>query len=358
MAKQFDNIHYSFREIDGYNKAINFIVSPRELGKTTTFWYQKAYLGWKKNKKPWLYLVRQANEITEDLLEGILLPINKFTDDNVEFEYPRRSLESGVMDVKIDGELFFRVLALSTKIRKIKLSLIKDIAGVFMDEYIINPRRAEKYLKDEAGTLKEIYTTYRRESDGVLKMYFVGNLYSLYNPIWLWLGVDTNKIRQAITEERDDIQTGNNWLVQFKMLTPELRAFILENNPLYEFDEEYKKYALNGIPVNDENIRIGILPPSYRLRFVFRMENRNLAIYQNNFWDDGEDRYFCDFIDEVGAKRTIYCFDFDQLINRAQVMSHDDRDKLNRFKIAMRKRQIVFSSVAVYYLIEEIYNNL
>ena len=358
MAIKFDNIHYSFREIDGYNKAINFVASPRELGKTTTFWYQKAFLNWKKNKKPWLYLVRQANEITEELLDGILLPINKFSEEQVDFQYPRSALESGVMDVKINGELFFRVVALSCKLRRIKLSLIRDIAGVFMDEYIIDPKNQEKYLPNEAGKIKEIYTTYRRESEGVLKMYFVGNLYSLYNPIWLWLGVDTNKIREGITNGQGTILTGEHWLVQFKPLTKELRDWILEQNPLYQFDEDYKKYALNGEPINDQNIKVGLLPQNYHLKFVFRINDRNIAIYQNNYYEDREDRYFCDFIDDVGAKRTIYCFDFDQLINRAQVMSMDDRNKLNHFKIAMRKRQVVFSNVSCYYLVEEIYNNL
>ena len=59
MAVKFDNIHYSFRAIDGYNKPFNFVLSPRELGKTTTMWYEKIYLGWKKDKRPWIYLVRQ-----------------------------------------------------------------------------------------------------------------------------------------------------------------------------------------------------------------------------------------------------------------------------------------------------------
>ena len=207
MAKIFDDIHYSFREIDGYNKAINFVASPRELGKTTTFWYKKAFCSWKKNKKPWLYLVRQANEITEELLDGILLPINKFSEEQVDFQYQRGALESGVLDVRINGELFFRVVALSCKLRRLKLSLIRDIAGVFMDEYIIDPKNQEKYIPNEAGKIKEIYTTYRRESDGILKMYFVGNLYSLYNPIWLWLGVDTNKIREAITKGESIVLT-------------------------------------------------------------------------------------------------------------------------------------------------------
>lgn len=358
MGKKFDDIHYSFREIDGYNKAINFVASPRELGKTTTFWFKKAYCNWKKDKKPWLYLVRQANEITEELIESISVPINKFADEEVNFQFSRSSLESGMIDVKINGELFFRILALSCKIRRIKLSLIKNIAGVFMDEYIIDPRNHEKYIPNESGKIKEIYTTYRREADGVLKMYFTANLYSLYNPIWLWLGVDTNKIREAISREESIILTGDNWLVQFKMLTPELRAWILENNPLYQFDEEYKKYALNGEPINDQNIKIGTCPQNYHLKFVFRLDDRNIAIYQNNYFEDRTDRYFCDFIDEIGARRTIYCFEFSQLINRGQVMSMDDRNKLNHFKIAMRKRQVVFSNVSCYYLVEEIYNNL
>ena len=67
MAVKLDNIHYSFRGIDGYNKPFNFIVSPRELGKTTMMWNIKIYRKWKVNKKPWIYLVRQVVEITDSL---------------------------------------------------------------------------------------------------------------------------------------------------------------------------------------------------------------------------------------------------------------------------------------------------
>ena len=31
-----DNIHYSTRKIDGYNLPFNFVISERELGKSTT----------------------------------------------------------------------------------------------------------------------------------------------------------------------------------------------------------------------------------------------------------------------------------------------------------------------------------
>ena len=82
--KPLDNLHYDFRPIDGYNKAFNIIISPRELGKTSMAWLKKVYLPWKKNSKPWLYLVRNANEITESLIDDIIRPVNKFTDDDEE----------------------------------------------------------------------------------------------------------------------------------------------------------------------------------------------------------------------------------------------------------------------------------
>ena len=70
------------------------------------------------------------------------------------------------------------------------------------------------------------------------------------------------------------------------------------------------------------------------------------------------DKYYCQFIDEVSAKRTIYCFDFSDLMDRTILLSLDEREKLQRFKEAIRKRLVVFKDVNVYYFIEEIYKNI
>ena len=88
MAIQLDNLHYDYREIDGYNKAFNFVVSPREPGKTSMMWLKKIYLPWKRDKRPWIYLVRQSVEITSALIDSIAdTIINKFTDDDIHFYY-------------------------------------------------------------------------------------------------------------------------------------------------------------------------------------------------------------------------------------------------------------------------------
>ena len=355
MKKELDNLHYDFREIDGYNKPFNIIISPREAGKTTIAWVKKVYRPFLKNHKAWLYLVRNQNEITDDLIDGISLPINKFNDE-VELIYSRGNLESPMCDVyiMIDGkkELFIRILALSTKLRKIKLSLIRNIGGVLMDEFIIDPKSAEKYLKGEEMKIKEIYTTYRRESEGPLKMYFLGNPYSLYNPLFVWLGVDTRRLKPGA------VLVGDQYVVQCYQLKEELKQKILELNPLYQFDESYKMYAFDGLAVNDMNIRLGSLPPRYQLKFIVRINDTNIGIFKNDFFTDKEDKYFCKEVMAFSNDRQIFTFNFTDVINKSVLVGLEERRRLENFRNAFRKRQVVFSNVNVYYLIEEVYMNL
>lgn len=356
MIEKMDDLHYSFRSIDGYNKPFNFVVSSRDAGKTTTLWVKKVYDNWKKNHKPWLYLVRNANEIIEPLLDDIILPINKFRDENAKFIYNRGDLESSILDVKMkDGDseyLFIRILALSTKLRRIKLSKIKNIAGVCMDEYIIDPNSGEKYLKGEEMKIKEIYTTYERECDETMKVYFLGNPYSLFNPVFLWLGVDTNKLREGVT------LVGEQYVVECYKLTEELKQYILSKNPLYKFDESYKTYAFDGKAVNDMNIRTGPFPSGFILRFVVRINKINIGVFQNNSNIYSPDRFYCKEIQGFSNDREIFTFDFSDLVDRCILISLDERRKLQYFKDSFRRRNVVFSNINIYYLIEEVYYNI
>ena len=343
-----DNIHYSFREIDGYNKAINCVVSPREPGKTTVAWMQKIYLPYIKTGKPWIYLVRQTNEITEALITSIEDIFNKFTDDNVKLEYAKSSFADGIVDCKIKGKIFVRIVSLSIQMRRIKLAVLRNIGGVLMDEYIIDPKTNERYQKNEAFKIKEAYTTWRRECDGMLKMYFLMNPYSLYNPLFMWLGVPVEKLKPGA------IVVGDFWVVQCYQLTQELREHILKYNPLYEFDDAYRKYAFDGAAINDSNIRIGKQPPGYKLIFLFRKDNRILGIYKNDLWIDKEDRFFCKFLDS-SYNRTVFCFEFSDLVNGAIILSNDEKIKMNHFKMAMRNQKIIFQDINAYYVALEIY---
>ena len=378
MAIPRDNLHYSFRPIDGYNKAFNIVISPREPGKTTSMWMDKIYLPWKKNHKPWIYLVRQAVEIDDALIESIFSTnMNKFTDDNLQPIYKASSFSDGIVDIFLevkhlekkevkqdDGSLkmedveisekhlFFRIVSLNIKMYRIKKAILRNIAGVFMDEFIINPEFAEKYLPKEFERLQEAYSTWRREADGVLKMYFCGNPYSLFNPLFVGLKVDIAKLK------RDSFYVGDTFVIHWAILTEALRQKILEENPFYKFDEEYANYAVEGCAVNDKNIKLGKQPRNFYLSFVLKMNGKFIGVFQNNYMESLEDRYFCKFLDEVSARRTIYCFDFTEMVERSILVSMDERMKLKRYKEAMRKRLVTFEDINVYYYMEEVYKNL
>lgn len=377
MAEKFDDIHYSYREIDGYNKPFNFVTSPRELGKTTTMWLKKIYIPWKKDHKPWIYLVRKSVEINSALIDSIADTIlNKFTDDNVSFVYKVGSFKDGIVDVFIpvkttqkrlvkdengkevekevirtENILFFRIVSLNIDMRRIKLAVLKGVKGVFMDEYIINPKMDEHYIKNEANKIKEAYTTWRREADGVLKFYIVANPYSLFNPLFVDWDVDTNKLKIG------SFYVGTTFVIHYPKLSTELYNMLLQKNPLFSADDFYRQYALEGQSVNDMNIRIGEQPQGFFLKFVFKHNQKYIGIFQNNDYSE-DTKFFCKFVDVVSARRTIYCFDFAELVDRGIVMSLDERQKIQRFKEAFRKRAIVFEDINCYYFIEEIYKNI
>ena len=79
-------------------------------------------------------------------------------------------------------------------------------------------------------------------------------------------------------------------------MLPELRAKILAENPLYQFENSYTAYAFNGINTNDQNIIVkNECPANFRMQFVFKMQGRFIAVYQTN--NPNEDLwYWCSFI--------------------------------------------------------------
>ena len=355
---ELDNLHYSFRNIDGYDKPYNFVISAREPGKSTMFILTKSYFQWKKTGATTLYLVRNIVEITEGLITTIQdVIINKFTDDNVTFQYAKASLRDGIVDIKINGKLYMRIEALSITLRKIKQTILHNVGVIVFDEFIINPRQNEKYLPDEALKFKELYTTNKRDrfdQTKPLKCYWLGNPYSLYNCYFVWLGISPAKLIFG------KILVGATYAVDYYKMLPELMEKILKENPAYQFDQEYCQYALEGKAVLDKNIKLGKLPQNYHLRFVFKNENKYIGVFQNNYWEDKADIYFCQFLTakDISNRRVAYCFDFKELINGTEIISNEDRNKFNKFKIAMRKRLVAFQSIDCYYLIEEIYYNL
>ena len=263
MVKR-DNIHFNLRKIDGYNLPFNFIISEREAGKSTAVWL-KTYEAFKRDNKTTLVIRRKITHITKAYIDDIAQIINKFTDDSVKFEYSQSSLKEGITDISINNKRFMRICSLSCDITALKSLVLRDLKFIVFDEFICNQRFGEKYLKDEATKFMEVYNTFRRESEG-LKCYFMGNPYSLYNPYFMFFNVDSSKLKRGAI-----ISDKKSYVIQCYEITPELRAKILAENPLYQFDNSYTKYAFEGVNVNDQNIIImKEKPEGFRLLYVFK----------------------------------------------------------------------------------------
>ena len=351
-----DNIHYSTRKIDGYNLPFNFVISERELGKSTTIILDKIYKPFKERGETTIVIRRNVNHISEDYVEDFANIINKFTDDNVIFQYSKNALKDGIATIKVEGKPFIRFIGLSKQIASIKSMMFPNLQAIVFDEFICNGKFGEKYLKDEATKFLEVYNTFRRESNN-LKCWFLGNPYSLYNPYFVHFGVLTAKLKRGsiITDKK-------SYVVECAEMCKELREKILHDNPLYQFDNSYTRYAFNGENINDENILIrDKKPENYFLSSLFRVGGKYIAVYRNNNFADIKKPYFyIEFIDPevISKKRSIYCFDLDELVDRTSLISLDDKSKFEKLKNAMRNRMIEFNSIECYYLFEEIFYNI
>lgn len=349
--EKFDKIHYTFNNIDGYNKTFNFVISGREPGKSTQLDIFKMYLPILEGYTI-LYLVRNAVEISPELIESIQDTINKWTKETFILKYKSASLGRSCVDTFYNGKLAIRFMSLSIKINTAKKLVTPKIKYIIMDEFILDFSKGEKYLKGEWGKLQEIYTTQRRENHN-LKCYFCGNPYSKYNPYFEGLKINVNKL------EYGKITTGSNWAVDYYKLNDELKEKILKENPLYQFDDDkFKEFAVNGISTNDVNIPLlDATPKGFSLNVIFKINGVYLAVWRASALNKSDFKYFISQTSQP-KNRIAYCFDFTDLVENTKILAYSDRLKFENIRKAMRERSIAFKDIACYYNFIEIYECL
>lgn len=356
---ELDNIHYSFKAIDGYDKAFNFVISAREDGKSTSFITRKIYPAWKKGK-PTIVLKRMIANITDDYImsfEGIL---RKFG-INITLSYKLGEIKEGIVSVYAQEEamkekrLFLKVIALNVRTDQLKSLFIADPAFMFLDELILQPHsKQDKYIEKEAWKVMELYNTYRRENPR-LKFYGCGNPYSLYNPYFVFLGIDPSTLKHGT------IQSGAIWAVENHALHPELVAKLKRENPLYneangDAFQQYSKYALKGEAVGDASIKIcKQRPDGFSLVCCFRYEGSYIGVYKGVAEDFS---YWAGQIKDEGKRRKVLAFSFNDLVDGSSLLSWHDKLEFIALRKAIANRNIAFDGVESNYEIEEIYKHL
>ena len=353
-----DNIHFTFRTIDGYNKTYNCVFCSRDVGKTTALELDKMLFPFLNRGLTFGYMVRTSIEIDEELIESIETRINRFMEKPIKFIYHKGEFVKGIVSLYLmkdkKKELCGKIISIGLPLQRLKKICIKNIHALIGDEYVCNESAGEKYVNKEALKIKELYNTLQRfayKPKG-LKVYLCGNPYSKDTPMIRDLNVDMNLMKEGARI------VGPNYIVECYKMSEELKKYILERNPLYEFDDTYKKYAFDGQYMNDKNIPIGTLPNNYSLKFVFNMEGIYLGIFKNNYYKEHTEKYFVKKINFGEVRRASFCFEFDDLLSGSILMSSEERSLFSHFKQSIRKRDIAFEDVACYHMIEEIYEHL
>lgn len=297
--------------------------------------------------------------------------LNKFLDEPIELHYLKGDIKNGIVDIKCSPAgtnpsyaaikkmpVFFRLIGLSNPMNRIKSMCLPNVRYFFFDEFIANIRGGEKYLaSDEHFLIKECYNTYNREAKTPITILAAGNPYSVYNPIFAGLGVDTSKVKAG------NFIVGPNYTINCFKLPQTLKEQILKNNPLYQFDDAYRRYAFDGEAINDQNIRLQKHEPrGFKLKVVFKVGNEFLSIHSGpSIEKDGEPYTFwvckhdSSWLSKVSKHRKILVLNFKDMIVGSVKMDNDTAKGLSILRNAMDTRRVTFNCVDAHYMLEDIY---
>lgn len=367
-----DDLHFSWDKTLSHNKTWNITVCEREAGKSVNSW-MKIFNAYYYHNCPSIVLRRRTVDINSAYIDDIASVINKFLkpEHHIQLVYLKGDLSAGIADVHVGkaGEnyswqsmkslpVLFRIIALSVPMNRIKSMMLKNVKYFFYDECIANVRGGEKYLSgDEFFLIKEIYTTYNRESSKPIKILCAGNPYSVYAPLFTGLGVDSSKLKPGA------FIVGPDYVVNCFQTPDELKQIILKNNPMYQFDESYKRYAFGGEAINDANIRLHKTEPAgFKMKYVFKLGKDYISIHVNKKKikknNNGFRYWVCkhnsEWLMKVSKRRKIMAFNYADLMDGVIKWTYTDRENFSGIKEAMAKREITYNCVDASYMLEDI----
>lgn len=357
-----DNYHCNLRHVDRYDKNFNFLVSAREWGKSTAMW-TKVYKYAIHKHRPAIVLRRMTVDITEAYVDSIEETINQFLPNKrqIKIYYKKGAIKEGTCDVYLDNKyekLLCRIIALNVPKSRMKSLILKNPSMIFFDEFIIDTMAGEKYLPDEINKFREMYNTYNRHTvkytNKALKCYFCGNPYTVFSPYVLWLNIPLNEIKEGSTI------IGKDYYFECAKLSEQLKKHILETNPLYQFDDTYTRYAFNGEAINDQRyLIIDKKPDGYYLKFIFKIQNRYLYIWQASncdTYDYAKCKFWCETSDKlIKTNKVPFAIDFNNLTEGTRLFEPEMRSILILLRYAIGRRDMAYKSVEAGYYIENIY---
>ena len=137
---------------------------------------------------------------------------------------------------------------------------------------------------------------------------------------------------------------------------------MLAENPLYKFDDAYKKYAFDGRAIQDADIRIETeQPPLFKLAYVFKLHGKCLGIWRGYRVTETDRLYYWSKLldpSSIGKRRDIICFDFGEMANRTVLLDNNGKKLYTYLRQAIEHRWIAYASAEESWLMEEIHQEL
>lgn len=333
--KKKDTIHYTQEKILSRNKPINFILSKRGSGKSTTI----ILMVWKYIKRGYnaVFIRRRITDITDKYIDSIVTIHNMFNKDKIIVHY--KNAKDGVVDIKDENnKVLFSVVALSASEERLKSIVLGRCKFVVFDEFIIRTKLGGRYLKNEYAKFQIVYTTLAREYDYRTRAIFIGNPYTLYNPYFHALGVNTRLVVEGAFIVKD------NYALEYYKVLPTLQK-IIDVNPFKDEEDDQDTQDDTHIKIFDK------IPPTASLKFLIYFNKRHIGFwYVDGFW------YIKDF--KYNGKKKIYVLDLNDIENGSVLYTREDRFYLSLLNQSVKFGKFYVNSINTYYDFRYIYDIL
>lgn len=266
-----DGLHYDYREIDSYNRILNFIVGSRGIGKTYGF-KQKVIEAYENKKSQFIYMRRTPDEMNNPKAKELFWPLK------LKEEYPHLELSyqpGGVYTVSYgEGPLiigYAMALSRAGKEKSIEYDMVKNVC---FDEFIIE-KQHYRYMPGETRNFQEAMVTICRDRSDC-KFYLLANALTWNNPYFVDYNIHPPK-------EGEEFVKGKNWVVHCasnQAFTEHMKQTPL-GNLFSEIDNEYFDYAFKNELLNDTNDFIKPKSKYALYNFTLIYNNKPLGVWHD-----------------------------------------------------------------------------
>lgn len=355
---KLDKLHINFRYLDGFKKLYNLVFCERDAGKTQQLEYVKFYKEIKKGYRV-VILKRKKEDIASTTLNNICNRINQYLPINSQIELKGTGYDTGICWITMkQNKLKYKNCACLIWLKKdeqdLKSLCLQRVRNVIMDEYIVNPVTGEHYINGEMQKIECLIGTLNKYKENArLRVYLCGNPYTKYTPFCLNKNIDTNKLLPGKTLK------GNDYIIWCYRIKEKLKEYLLKNNPLYEYNDEYKNFALNGVYINDKKINIITNLNHFKLYTVLYYNDKYLGIWLNHSINKNI-LYAVNILDNQTVnttKKRFYCFQLYDVNKKCVLIDKDNNYIFNFLRQALRSGKVGFLRAECFHLINEIFND-